>query len=154
MAEPRPHPFSRPFVRPEAVQLAQAPALKPPRVATSRTVLAIEPNVMALDLYRLALRPLRCGLIHADNGSRALQTVRRIKPDLIVMELFLPGMSALETLEALESEPGLGAVPVIAVSSLPPAEILPQAAIADLADFFLKPVDTPRLLNAARRFLV
>jgi CheY-like chemotaxis protein len=149
MAELRP----RPILRPESVPIVQAPTLRP-RVATSRTVLAIEPNVMALDVYRIALRPLRCGLLHAENGERALQTVRRIKPDLIVMELFLPGMSALDTLEALEAEPGLGAVPVIAVCSLPPSEILPQAAMADLADFFVKPIDTPRLLNAVRRFLV
>ncbi len=149
MADPRP----RLIVRPEAAQIAQAPALRL-RVATSRTVLAIEPNIMALDVYRIALRPLRCGLIHAESGMRALQTARRIKPDLIVMELSLPGMSALETLEALEAEPGLGAVPVIAVSSLPPSEVLPQAAMADLADFFVKPIDISRFLNAARRFLV
>ena len=143
----------RPSQRAESAPIVQAPVLRP-RIAPSRTVLAIEPNVMALDVYRMALRPLRCGVVHAENGARALQTVRRIKPDLIVMELFLPGMSALETLEALESVPGLGAVPIIAVSSLPPAEILPQAAIADLADFFVKPIDAPRLLNAVRRFLV
>lgn len=149
MAEPRPRPLSRV----EALIAPQAPALKP-RTASSRTVLVIDPSVMALDVYRMALRPLRCALTHAESGDRALQTVRRLKPDLIMMELFLPGMSALETLEALESEPSLSEVPVIVVSSLPPTEILPQAVIADLADFFSKPVDAPRLLNAARRFLV
>lgn len=143
----------RASLRYEPAVIGQAPALRP-RVAPSRTVLAIEPNIMMLDMYRLALRPLRCALVHTENGTRALSTARRIKPDLIVMELSLPGMSALETLEALESEPGLGAVPIIAVSSLPPSEILPQASIADLADFFVKPIDAPRLLNAARRFLV
>ena len=150
MAESRPRifPFAdQPFIAP------QAPALRP-RTAQGRTVLAIEPNVMALDLYRLALRPLRCALMHAENGQRALTTARRFRPDLIVMELSLPGMSALETLEALEAEPGLGAVPIIAVSTLPVTELLPPAAIQDLADFFAKPVDAPRLLNAARRFLV
>ena len=144
----------RPVLRPDsAAAIAQAPTLRP-RIAPSRTVLAIEPNVMALDVYRMALKPLRCGVIHAPNGATALQTVRRIKPDLIVMELFLPGLSALDTMEALESVPGLGAVPVIAVSSLPPSEILPQAQLAELADFFVKPIDVTRLLNAARRFLV
>jgi putative two-component system response regulator len=149
MAEPR----LRPSFRADAAQILQAPALRP-RIAPSRTVLAIEPNVMALDVYRMALRPLRCALMHAENGERALQQARRIKPDLIIMDLCLPGLSALDTLEALEAEPGLGAVPVIVVSSLPPTDILPQAAIADFADFFVKPIDAPRLLNAARRFLV
>jgi len=144
----------RPSARADAAPLIQqAPALRP-RIAPQSTVLAIDPNVMALDAYRMALRPLRCALMHAETGDRALSTARRIRPDLIVMELFLPGMSALETLEALESELGLGAVPVIVVSSLPPTDVLPQAAIADLADFFLKPIDAPRLLNAVRRFLV
>jgi CheY-like chemotaxis protein len=137
----------------ETVPIAQAPALRP-RIAPARTVLAIEPNIMALDVYRMALKPLRCALMHAPNGARALQTVQRIKPDLIVMELFLPGMSALDTLEALEQVPDLGAVPVIAISSLPPQEILPPALIAELADFFVKPIDAARLLNVARRFLV
>ena len=149
MADPR----LRPSYGPEPAPIAQAPALRP-RVAPARTVLAIEPNIIALDVYRMALKPLRCALMHAPNGARALQTVRRLKPDLIVMELFLPGMSALDTLEALEQVPGLGAVPVIAVSSLPPQEILPPASLAELADFFVKPIDAPRLLNAARRFLV
>jgi CheY-like chemotaxis protein len=149
MADPR----LRPAYRSDDASFAQAPSLRP-RIAPSRTVLAIEPNIMALDVYRMALKPLRCALMHAPNGARALQTVQRIRPDLIVMELFLPGMSALDTLERLEQVPGLGAVPIIAVSSLPPQEILPQAQLADLADFFVKPVDAPRLLNAARRFLV
>lgn len=131
----------------------QAPAIRP-RIARSRTVLVIEPNTIALDIYRIALRPLGCAVVHAENGARALMTARRFKPDLIMMELFLPGMSALETLEALEAEPDLSAVPIIAISSLPPFEVLPQATMVELADFFLKPIDTARLLNAARRFLI
>jgi CheY-like chemotaxis protein len=146
-------PKLRPARAEPAPVIQQAPALRP-RTAPSRSVLAIDPNVMALDVYRMALRPLRCALLHAGNGDAALSTARRIKPDLIMMELFLPGMSALETLEALEAEPGLSAVPVIVVSSLPPTDILPAAVIADLADVFLKPLDASRLLNAARRFLV
>jgi CheY-like chemotaxis protein len=62
-------------------------------------------------------------------------------------------MSALETLDALESLPELAAVPIIAVSTLPPADILPQSAIAELADYFEKPIDAPRLLAAVTRFL-
>jgi CheY-like chemotaxis protein len=143
----------RPAYSFETAPVLQAPALRP-RIAPARTVLAIEPNIMALDVYRMALKPLRCALMHAPNGAQALQTVQRIKPDLIVMELFLPGMSALDTLEALEQVPDLGAVPVIAISSLPPQEILPPALIAELADFFVKPIDAARLLNVARRFLV
>jgi len=137
----------------EGAILRQAPALKP-RVAPTRTVLVIEPNVVALDFYRMVLRPLRCGVVHAESGERAVATAQRYQPDLIVMELFLPGLSGLETLEALEALPELAAVPIIAVSTLPCGEILPQSAIAELADHFEKPIDAPRLLAAVSRFLI
>jgi CheY-like chemotaxis protein len=133
--------------------LRQAPFIKP-RVAPKRTVLVIEPNLMALELYRMVLRPLRCAVVHAESGERALQTARRYQPDLIVMELYLPGLSGLETLDALESLPELAAVPIIAVSTLPCTGILPPSAIAELADHFEKPIDAPRLLAAVSRFLV
>jgi CheY-like chemotaxis protein len=132
--------------------LRQAPSARA-RPVPMRNVLVIEPNTIALDLYRMVLRPLRCGVIHAESGERALATARRYTLDLIVMELFLPGMSALETLDALESLPELATVPIIAVSTLPPTDILPQSAIAELADYFEKPIDAPRLLAAVTRFL-
>jgi CheY-like chemotaxis protein len=132
--------------------LRQAPGIRP-RQAPNLNVLVIEPNTMALDLYRMVLRPLRCGVIHAESGERALATARRYHLSLIVMELFLPGLSALDTMEALEAMPELAAVPIIAVSTLPAEEILPQSAIAELADHFEKPIDAPRLLAAVSRFL-
>lgn len=140
--------------RPTGAGMARQ-GLAPRRLAVQpeRTILIIEPNGLARELYGFALRPLECAILHVATGDAALPLVRARAIDLVLMELVLPGRSGLETLAALQDEPPLATVPIIAVSAVSAPQILPPAATADLAAWFVKPIDPSQLLAAVARWL-
>jgi CheY-like chemotaxis protein len=85
----------------------------------------------------------------AENGVQALERMRTVRPDVMVLDLLLPVMDAYELVGVMHSEPGIAAVPVVLLSA---ATDLPRAAQqlqsrASLA----KPVDLDVLLEVIAR---
>jgi CheY-like chemotaxis protein len=85
----------------------------------------------------------------AENGMQALERMRTVRPDVVVLDLLLPVMDAHELMGVMRSEPGIAAVPVILLSAatdLPRAteQLQPRASLA-------KPVDLDVLLAVIAR---
>jgi len=74
-------------------------------------------------------------------------------PDLVLLDISLPGMDGFEVLRRLRQMPALGAVPVIAVSANAMPADLEDAQRAGFADYLTKPVHLPRLLDLVDRAL-
>ncbi len=85
----------------------------------------------------------------AENGVQALERMRAVRPDVIVLDLLLPVMDAHELMRVMRREPGIAAVPVVLLSAavdLPRAteQLQPRGALA-------KPVDLDVLLAVIPR---
>lgn len=87
----------------------------------------------------------------AATGVQALEFARRTKPDLVVLDVMLPGGDGLALLEQIRSDPRLSEIPVIVLTASPDFERAASAAGAER--FFMKPFD-PDELKAAVRELV
>ncbi len=74
-----------------------------------------EPDISALVAYHLARDGYRVRT--TADGREALEIIEREKPELVVLDLMLPGMSGLELLKALRSKPGLETLPVILLTA-------------------------------------
>ena len=74
-------------------------------------------------------------------------------PDLVLLDIQLPGIDGYEVLRRLRLMPGLAATPVLAVSANAMPEDLAQARRAGFADYLTKPVDLARLLALVDRAL-
>jgi PAS domain S-box-containing protein len=74
-------------------------------------------------------------------------------PDLVLLDISLPGMDGFEVLRRLRQMPALRAVPVIAVSANAMPADLVDAQRAGFADYLTKPVHLPRLLSVVDRAL-
>ncbi len=85
--------------------------------------------------------------ITALDGEGALELARRRKPDLITMDLMMPGMDGKAAIAALRDDPVLGDVPVVVVS------VLPERDEAGGNVAFGKPIDEERFLDAVRMLL-
>jgi len=83
-----------------------------------------------------------------DNGQDAVETYRRLKPDVVVLDLRMHGMSGLETLRALREE--FKGVRVLVFSNYAKGEEIYQAMKAGAAGFVLKEMPLDRLLEAIR----
>jgi DNA-binding response OmpR family regulator len=81
--------------------------------------------------------------VEAENGDRGLELVRELEPDLVVLDLMLPGLSGLQLLAELRQDPALAATPVVVISAWSDSG---AAALEAGADHFLaKPFDADEL---------
>ena len=140
----------------EGVALADPPAAAdPPAVAGRRhDVLYIEDNEVNQLLMQgmLAHRPaigLRLALMPEQGLAMALAQ----PPDLVLLDIQLPGLDGFEVLRRLRAQPALRHTPVIAVSANAMPDDLAEARRAGFADYLTKPVDMPRLLALVDRVL-
>jgi len=86
-------------------------------------------------------------VLEAADGEEALQAVRRTRPDLVVLDVGLPGMDGLQVLRRIRREdPGIGVIIVSGKSESVVAKTLEAGALG----YFLKPFDLERLSQAVR----
>jgi CheY-like chemotaxis protein len=115
-----------------------------------KTILIADDLPAHLDLFEVILQRADCRLVRADDGIAALRLARETSPDLIYLDIEMPGMNGGEVCRALKADPGRRNVPVVLVSSHGRREFAMKCG----ADQFLgKPVDEPTLLETLQAFL-
>lgn len=92
------------------------------------------------------LEPLGFTLIEAENGREALEKIRNLRPDLILMDSIMPVMDGLEATCQLRQIPGFESLPVIAVSASASDENEAHCLQSGANVFLPKPIDLARLL--------
>jgi putative two-component system response regulator len=124
-----------PYDRPDSVGGVPPRALK--------TILICEDEAALRELVRAILGP-RYAFAEADRGEEALELAREVRPDLVVLDLMLPGKSGLEVLAELRSDSVSGETPVVVVTAWTHAE---EAVLKAGADRFIPKPFEPELLQ-------
>lgn len=122
-----------------------APGVRP----AEHTVLYIEDNPANLRLVSqlFAQRP-RIRLLSAHNGELGLALARQYRPDLILADINLPGMSGVELIKQLRQSAELAGTPVIAISANAMHADIAAAIAAGFDHYITKPIDIRALLRA------
>lgn len=81
------------------------------------TVLIVEDEPDVVDLLRFHLRKAGFKVLVADSGPQGLDSVRSHLPDVVVLDIMLPGMSGLEVCRVIKSEPALAELPVLMLTA-------------------------------------
>jgi signal transduction histidine kinase len=142
---------------------AQAPPAPPaskarPRVpptdgAGEPTVLLVEDQALNRKLARNALRSRGLHVIESGSGEEALEVVRRQRPDLILMDLKLPGIDGLEVTRRLKRDPSTAGIPVVAVTSRVQQMTEKDALDAGCVGYIAKPIKLARFPSQVESFL-
>ncbi|GJJ02481.1 hypothetical protein RugamoR64_30190 [Duganella rhizosphaerae] len=90
-------------------------------------------------------------LVFAASGAEALSSVRKDRPDLILMDVMMPDMDGLETLKRIRFIPQLARVPVMMMSAKSEGAVVVQCLKSGAADFAVKPFDRDRLHSKVSR---
>ena len=116
-------------------------------------ILLVEDNEMNRDM--LSRRLVRNGyeVLIAIDGGEGLAKARAESPDLILMDMSLPGLDGWEATRQLKAEPGTRGIPVIALTAHAMAGDKQKALSAGCDDFDTKPVELPRLLTKIQALL-
>jgi len=92
-------------------------------------------------------------LIEAWDGEAALTTLASQRPDLILMDIQLPGIDGYEVTRRIKADPGLRAIPIIAVTSYALSGDAEKAFDAGCDAYVTKPYSPRQLLAKVREYL-
>ncbi len=111
------------------------------------TILYIEDNPTNVELLRasLALNPI-IRLEVAVDGESGLAAARSLRPDLILLDINLPGMDGFSVMRHIREDPLLAATPCIALSANAMPQEIQRARTAGFVDYITKPFDVRALL--------
>ena len=87
----------------------------------------------------------------APDGQSALELARRLRPDLVILDVMLPGTSGIAVLEQLRADETLAPVPVVVMTAWPQMEN--DAVDAGASRFFTKPFEPDAMKDAVEELL-
>jgi CheY-like chemotaxis protein len=125
---------------------AQPPA---PRGAPLRTLLYVEDNPANLELVEqlIARRPdLR--LLSAADGDLGIEFARAYQPEVILMDINLPGISGIAAMKILRADPSTAHIPIIALSANAVPHDIEKALQAGFFDYLTKPIKVDKFMDA------
>jgi CheY-like chemotaxis protein len=119
----------------------------------SPCVLVVEDNPlnMRLAVDLLTLNNLR--VLEAESGEAALELIRRERPDLILLDIRLPGMDGFEVCRRLRDDPRLAAVRIVAMTASVMREEAQRILDDGFDDYIQKPIDTRAFVQKVRALL-
>jgi len=118
-----------------------------------KRVLIVEDNPIGLELLTELVQAEGHRVISAVSGSQALSIARAERPDLILMDIQLPGMDGLTVTRALKAEPETKEIPVVGISAHVLRDDMDRALQAGCVAYLPKPLDTRRFLDLVIQLL-
>jgi two-component system cell cycle response regulator DivK len=119
----------------------------------SKTILIVEDNELNMRLFNDLLQANGYNTVKSVDGSDAIDLTRENMPDLIIMDIQLPGMSGMEITELLKADEDLKHIPVIAVTAFAMKGDEDKIMQAGFASYIAKPVSVPSFLENVSKLL-
>ncbi|TAN52507.1 MAG: adenylate/guanylate cyclase domain-containing response regulator [Betaproteobacteria bacterium] len=89
----------------------------------------------------------------APNGEEGLKRLAEQRPDLVLLDVMMPGLNGYEVCRAIRADPSTGVLPVVMVTSLDPAQERIKGLEAGADDFLSKPINQAELLARVKSLL-
>jgi CheY-like chemotaxis protein len=120
-----------------------------PLAGGRRTVLYVEDNPVNLKLVKQILAPQRdITLLTAHTGELGLDLARAHSPDLVVLDLNLPGMDGLQVLKQLRRDTRTSHIPAIALSANASPHDIERAISVGFCEYITKPINVKKFIAA------
>ena len=120
---------------------------------SGRRILVVEDNTKNLKLVRDVLQFAGFEIIEATTGEDGVELMATEHPDLVLMDLQLPGIDGAEALRQIREMPDVGQVPVLAVTAFVMDEDRRRATQAGFDGYVEKPISVRGLTDQVRALL-
>ena len=114
-------------------------------------ILIVEDNEKNLKLVRDLLKVKGYATAEAGTAEEGLRIARDRAPDLILMDIQLPGMSGIDAIKALRADPATVRIPVIAITASVMQQDRQQIMSAGFDGFIEKPINLRGFLNTVQQ---
>jgi DNA-binding response OmpR family regulator len=103
------------------------------------TILVIDDDPSALELIKVLLTPLNYRVVLANSGHEGMQLIKQISPDLILLDLLMPGMDGWQVCSEIRK---FSLVPIIIISVIDSSEVITNTLNNGADGYLTKPVST------------
>lgn len=117
-------------------------------------VLVVDDEAEIRELCRVNLEFEGFDVVEARNGSEAIEMARRLRPDLVFLDLMMPGVDGWDVLHALKTDDDLASIPVILLTAKSGEEDQMRGWQEGILEYVSKPFNPLSLAEWARRAMV
>lgn len=121
--------------------------------AVAKRIMVVEDNDLNRRLFCDVLKANGFDVDPVADGDSVLETARANNPDLIIMDIQLPGISGVDLIAAAKQEAGLKNIPVLAVTAFAAKGDEERIRAAGASGYLSKPVSIMPFMNAVRELL-
>jgi CheY-like chemotaxis protein len=116
-------------------------------------VLLVDDSAVVLMMEQMILSRAPYEVQVARSGEEALELAGRERPDLVLLDVTMPGLSGLETVRRLRARSETRSVPVVLVTAREDARTIEDGFASGCDDYLVKPIRGPELLEKVQRLL-
>jgi two-component system cell cycle response regulator DivK len=117
------------------------------------TVLIVEDNEKNMKLARDVLQSRGYVTLEAVTGEDGVRMAIEKKPDLVLMDIQLPGINGIEALRQVRADPGCAGIPIVAFTASVMSADRSQISEAGFDGFIGKPINLKEFLDTVKRVL-
>ena len=118
-----------------------------------KTILVADDESSIRILIRTTLEDTECRILEAATGAAALAITGRVRPDLVILDWMMPGISGLEVLRALRNDSNTAAIPVIMVTAMGQEKHRAEGLALGAQAYLVKPFSPLELLQLTQQVL-
>jgi CheY-like chemotaxis protein len=118
-----------------------------------KTILVAEDSEETRTILKSILELKGYNVIEAEDGSKALEMVKRKRPDLILLDLKMPQLNGLAVTRLIRQRPEFSNTPIVIISGYDPEQHGKVAAAAGCTEYVKKPIDFDHLGSVLERLL-
>ena len=119
----------------------------------AKTILVVEDDANVLAILTASLEGEGYAVVAAWDGRQALEWVRSVPPDLILLDMMLPVMSGYDAMAALKAEPATAAIPVVGISAKATVEDVELASDLGVDAYITKPFRIAQVLHTIEAYI-
>jgi two-component system cell cycle response regulator DivK len=124
-----------------------------PTPPARQTLLLVEDNEDNRIIYSTVLRHTGYEVVEAVDGVQAVELARRIRPDLILMDISIPEIDGWEATKILRQDPTTSAIPIIALTAHALADDRERATAVGFSSYLAKPIEPRAVVAEVRRWI-
>jgi DNA-binding response OmpR family regulator len=119
----------------------------------NKRILVVDDNVQAVDMLKMILEDYGYGVITAHVGELGLKKAKEEKPDLVVLDVMLPGIDGFQVCERLKSDPDTQGIPIIMLTGKDKGEDFDKAMEKKADWYIVKPYNIEHLMKVFDKLL-